>query len=170
MNARGKTVLFILILGALTGCSSFLHTKPDATADNLSLTSANAQLPLDARKARISFAYEPVKSLNVQEDASVYLLVTNLGSVTWPYLGERSGKYQIRIGNRWIDDKGNAKDDGRASLPYDLRPGETAEILIGVTAPEMPGEYTLEFDLVQEQVAWFGESGSATLRASVHIE
>ena len=57
------------------------------------------------------------------ERASVHLLLTDLSSVAWPYSGEQSGKYQIRVGDRWIDRNGNAQDDGRGLLSYDLKPG-----------------------------------------------
>ena len=36
-------------------------------------------------------------------------------------------------------------------------------------APEAPGDYILELDVVQEGVAWFGARGSKTLRASVGV-
>ena len=169
MITNGR-LLSLILLVAFSGCSSVWKAPPDASADNLSLSSANAPLPVEARRARIAFAYEPLKTIRAGERTSVHLLVTNLGSVVWTYSGDRSGKYEIRVGNHWIDRNGNAKDDGRGSLPYDLRPGDTAEILILINAPETTGEYTLEFDMVQEQVGWFGDSASEKLRLNVAIE
>ncbi|MEM6530019.1 MAG: hypothetical protein AAF653_17095, partial [Chloroflexota bacterium] len=40
---------------------------------------------------------------------------------------------------------------------------------IKVTAPATAGRYTLEFDMVQEGVAWFGKQGSATSRHTVTV-
>jgi hypothetical protein len=55
-------------------------------------------------------------------------------------------------------------DDARSILPYDLQPGERAEILLNVRAPDQPGHYVLEVDLAQEKVAWFAQKGSQPLR------
>jgi len=38
-----------------------------------------------------------------------------------------------------------------------------------ITAPKEPGEYVLEVDLVQEQVAWFRDKGSATAKTKVTV-
>jgi len=123
MNLKGKIFCSSLLLVALSGCSSFWKTIRDPTADNLSLTSASAPLPAEARKACIALAYEAPKTMHPGERASVHLLLTDLSSVAWPYSGEQSGKYQIRVGDRWIDRNGNAQDDGRGLLSYDLKPG-----------------------------------------------
>ncbi len=50
------------------------------------------------------------------------------------------------------------QDDARASLLFDLSPGQEMELPITVTAPREPGRYILELDMVQELVAWFGSA------------
>ena len=62
------------------------------------------------------------------------------------------------------------QDDARASLLFDLTPGQEVELPLTVTAPREPGRYTLEIDMVQELVAWFGSAGSKTLRLEVVVE
>jgi hypothetical protein len=61
-------------------------------------------------------------------------------------------------------------DDGRSGLLYDLNPGEEIEIPLTVTAPERPGTYVLEIDMVQEGVSWFALKGSTPLRTIVKVE
>jgi hypothetical protein len=39
-----------------------------------------------------------------------------------------------------------------------------------ITAPEIPGDYVLEIDMVQEGVSWFGLKGSQTWRGNVRVE
>ena len=46
-------------------------------------------------------------------------------------------------------------DGERLDLPRRLAPGETASRFMTVTVPHVPGEYLLQPDLVQEDVAWF---------------
>ena len=61
-------------------------------------------------------------------------------------------------------------DDGRTQLPRDLGPGEEAELKLHVNAPNAPGEYLLELDMLQEGVSWFGLKGSTTTRLPVRVE
>ncbi len=62
------------------------------------------------------------------------------------------------------------QDDARASLLFDLPPGQEMELPLTITAPRVPGRYLIEVDMVQELVAWFGSAGSKTLRLEVTIE
>jgi tRNA (mo5U34)-methyltransferase len=57
-----------------------------------------------------------------------------------------------------------------AYLPADVAPGETASIEIALRAPETPGRYWLEFDMVSEHLAWFEDLGSAVLRHELTVE
>jgi len=60
-------------------------------------------------------------------------------------------------------------DDGRARLPRDLKPGESVDVTLDVTAPAAPGSYLLDVDLVQERICWFAERGSRTGRVPVEV-
>ncbi len=57
-----------------------------------------------------------------------------------------------------------------AFLPHDIAPGETVEIEIGLKAPEAAGDYTLNFDMVSEHLAWFEDLGSEVLNHSLSVE
>ncbi|MCA1607381.1 MAG: SAM-dependent methyltransferase, partial [Acidobacteria bacterium] len=61
-------------------------------------------------------------------------------------------------------------DYGRAHLPRDLEPGETATLEFKVRAPETLGRYIVEFDMVAEHIAWFEDHGSGTLRHELVVE
>ena len=56
-----------------------------------------------------------------------------------------------------------------AFLPNDIAPGENVEIEIGLRAPDSPGNYLLEFDLVSENLAWFEDLGSVVLRHNLSV-
>lgn len=84
---------------------------------------------------------------------------TNVSDHVWP-----AGQL-IRLGNHWYtDDVVIRWNDGRTDLPRDVAPGETVSFEIQVTAPDAPGTYALEFDLVQEAVTWWAEVGSTPHR------
>ena len=90
--------------------------------------------------------------------------VTNRGTGLWPVDEE------IRLGNHWRDgDTITVHDDGRADLPFALRPGETVEITLSIRAPESPGEYVLELDMMQELVAWWTQFASPTTHIPVTV-
>ena len=57
----------------------------------------------------------------------------------------------------------------RISLPYDMDPEQEITLNCPVPIPEKPGAYTLEFDLVQEFVAWFKDRGSTTARVPFFV-
>jgi len=80
-------------------------------------------------------------------------------------------KFYLAAGNRWLKADGSLQTnmDGRYGLVKDLKPGEETEVPLVITAPKDPGEYTLEIDLVQEQVAWFSEKGSPTAKAKITV-
>jgi hypothetical protein len=53
-------------------------------------------------------------------------------------------------------------DGARTPVGRVVDPGESAAFLPIVEAPDRPGDYVLEFDLVDEGECWFAECGSAT--------
>lgn len=81
--------------------------------------------------------------------------------------------YRMYLGNHWLDGASQKiviNDDGRAALPEILSAGSSATISLAITAPQNPGEYILELDLVQENVTWFGAKQSPTTRYKIKVE
>ena len=70
----------------------------------------------------------------------------------------------------FADEEEVAWDYGRAPLTRDLEPGGTADIEFKVRAPQIPGKYIVEFDMVAEHVSWFEDHGSGTLRHELVVE
>ena len=80
---------------------------------------------------------------------------------------------QINLGNHWLDADGQVvvNDDGCTSAFRDASRQEVAfEVELTVTAPDLPGQYLLALDLVQERITWFAAHGSAVARAAVAVE
>ena len=87
-----------------------------------------------------------------------------------PWIQKETGP--IRIGNHWLAGTGDEmliQDDGRASLPDSLGPGETCRLTVRMTVPPEPGEYQLECDVVHEGLSWFGDKGSSTWRGRLKV-
>lgn len=133
-----------------------------------SITPAGAPLAGDDFKASFSWTEPPPSRLKPGEQRSLRILVTNTGRAIWPAFGQKGNQGQILIGNHWLDPSGRivVNDDGRGSIPYDLPPGDSIELLLAVNAPKKAGEYILEIDALQEGIAW---KGSATLRSPITV-
>jgi DNA gyrase inhibitor GyrI len=91
---------------------------------------------------------------------SYSVTVTNNGSVAWPaggsnpvhlgiHFATKGGGYSVNASS-WVTDQ-------RYSLPSDLAPGQSVTLNVAVTAPTTSGSYVLEYEMVQEGVAWFAQ-------------
>ncbi|HEU4593565.1 MAG TPA: hypothetical protein VFS10_00250 [Pyrinomonadaceae bacterium] len=133
---------------------------------------AGAPFPARDYRAEISTAAPPSK-LKAGEKASLQFRIRNLGGSVWPARARDDGRFQVNLANRWLDAaslKMLDDMDGRTAMLRDLAPGEESAMALVVNAPETPGEYVLEIDLVHEGVAWFHEKGSQTLKLRVSVE
>jgi tRNA (mo5U34)-methyltransferase len=104
------------------------------------------------------------------------LRVENVGLARWPRWtaqGEADGGAgAVSLGSHLLraDEEEVDWDYGRARLPRDLEPGESVNLEFKVSAPETPGEYIVEFDMVAEHITWFEDHGSGTLRHKLVVE
>jgi hypothetical protein len=92
--------------------------------------------------------------------------------VTWGSLNDSGGKFQVFLSYRWLstDHYPLSGFDSRNPLPHDLLPGQSIRFRLSVLAPDKPGKYYLELDLVQELVTWFREKGSPTALIEVEVK
>lgn len=101
------------------------------------------------------------------EIASATLAVRNDGPFPWPIDGE----HPVRIGHHWRDEYGRVVvwDGFRTELPNAVQPGESVQLPVWFFAPTRPGSYILEVDVVQEDITWFAQKGSSSLRTAVEV-
>jgi len=127
-------------------------------------------LPTEAMRASVTCSNVPA-SLAAGERVKLDVLVRNVGGAEWPAAGDSDGSGAVRLRDRWLKADGSVLNDEDASarIPFDMEPGDTAGLSLDATAPDEPGEYVLELDVVQEGVAWFGSRGSLTFRAKVSV-
>ncbi len=168
---------------ALAGGAACRRNQP--AANNSNNAAANATRPAQSKeasalpdngfKAQITLPDPPAK-LRAGQQERVQVRVKNASDVFWWARGgetnEQPGnKFYLAAGNRWLKPDGTLVTDmdGRHGLLKDLKPDEETEVPLLVSAPKEPGDYILEVDLVQEQVAWFSDKGSQTARAKVTV-
>ncbi|MGM0365875.1 MAG: LCP family protein [Actinomycetota bacterium] len=98
----------------------------------------------------------------------VTIWVKNTGSILW----ENSPDIEINLGYHWLDRETRQPviwDNGRRMHIEQLEPGEELERDIQVIAPDEPGKYILQYDLVHERVTWFSEAEVMPLEINVDV-
>ena len=168
-----KRALFILVclLFVVAACRSEKRDGPTPAPTVPPKTVATGPLPDGAFKVVLFLSKLPT-TMERGGQRVLQVKVRNEGNAVWPALGQEDGKFWIKAGNRWIDEKNekNVVDDGRALLPFDIAPGQEAEFSLIATAPKKAGEYVLEIGMLQEHVAWFHEKGASTLKVKVTVQ
>jgi hypothetical protein len=183
MRSRYRAHLCAIIIGSIgimgaglfAGCASQKpagnNTTTANTAPSPDLPYATAPLPENGYKAKITLTDPPTK-LRAGQKVTIQVKAQNASDVPWKVRGGgEDNKFYIAAGDRWLKPDGTliTAQDGRYGLPRDLKPGEETEVPLLITAPKDPGDYILDVDLVQEQVAWFHDKGSPTARAKVSV-
>jgi hypothetical protein len=104
----------------------------------------------------------------------VTLAIINRSSRTLKPSSHRLRTEPIKLSYHWLPVGTPAEDrshptweNPRHELPSRVAPGETAYRILSVVAPQTPGEYSLQFDLVEEGVAWFSQFSPAEMHAVV---
>ena len=95
------------------------------------------------------------------------VVLENRGTQSWQTIGP----YPIYLSYHWWTAEGELVElDGlRNSLGRSVKPGDTLARQARFVTPSEPGDYVLEWDLVHEGRAWFGERGGITLRMEVTV-
>ena len=96
--------------------------------------------------------------------------VTNTGDTLW--LVQRSApRGTVRLGIKILDAHGATVEEfhGKPMLPSALAPGEKVNLLLEHPAPRLPGAYTLEIDLLDQEICWFAQAGSVVYAVPVTV-
>ena len=135
-------------------------------------TAAATPLPDNAFKSDLSVE-QPQRPLKTNARCVLNVLVKNISPCLWPSQSATAdGNYRIHLSYHVLNEQGTAItfDGTKIILPFDLGAGQQIELQAGITLPDQPGRYFIEFDMVQEKVAWFAAKGSQTKRISLVVE
>lgn len=125
-----------------------------------------------AGEDKIEASYDDQGSTpSVMEASQIYkvrLIIKNLGSEIWV----TDGKTPIRLGYHWMNNKENRLnifDGKRTNLKNYVLPGESIELDATIESPEQPGVYTLQYDLLKENIFWFSNMNIPMLERRVIV-
>ena len=163
---------------ALVGLAPSCRGQKSAEAPGRATSSPRPVRPLPGEAYRVEWVGNTVPAtMKPGASATVTVTIKNVSGTSWP--GPNSSGSEpaiagaVRLGHRWWSESSPipiSESASRADLERGLGPGESATLQVVVTAPTSPGEYELEFDLVQELVTWFGAKGAATSLVRVRVE
>lgn len=95
--------------------------------------------------------------------------VKNTGYLLWEHY-KKVGR--IDLGCHWINrDTGERVlwDGPRGLLPVDVNHNEQVTVEMKIKAPDKPGRYILQYDMVHEGKAWFSEQGVIPLEININV-
>ncbi len=123
-------------------------------------------LPETAYRAHIRVSGPGLADVQVGSGHDLDIVVRNTSDTPWP-AAPRSG---LGVAARWLGPDGRPEPVASvSSLTPSVDPGEEVPVHITVPAPAVPGAWTLELDVVDEGVAWFGERGSTPRHLAVDV-
>lgn len=121
------------------------------------------RLPASAYRAKVT----PLEQLNFAPGKEICLRVSaqNLSSENW-LPSDISGLY---ISARWLDAAGKVVDSLGPRMPLlkTVAAGGVVEVDLPIRFPLKGKNWSLELDMVDEGIAWFGEHGSLTTKLPV---
>ena len=172
-------ILIVALLAAVLMYAAGCRPQAGSPGANQAAPVVNKEahaLPANGFKAQITLVDPPAR-LRVGQKETIRARIKNGSDVQWYSHGGEintnpDNRFYLALGNRWLKSDGKTlvtNMDGRHGLQRDLKPGEEEEVSLQITAPKEPGDYFLEVDGVQEQVAWFSDKGSPAARTKITV-
>lgn len=103
------------------------------------------------------------------QEFSTEVTVRNTGFLLWNH---ESDPYRMDLGTHWVNrDTGEMIiwDGDRGLLLEDVSHNEEIVIDIKIKAPDKPGMYILQYDMVHERVTWFSDKGVILLEVNIDV-
>jgi hypothetical protein len=141
------------VLGAAAPCGA--ETAEITNVTRAEIDSVWPETELRRHAGRVELL-DGVDGLVAGEQRTFDVRVHNSSDATWPWGWDCVP--EIRLGSRWYDESGLELRESqlRTAFPAPLAPGTSDVVPVHVLAPERPGRYRVEIDLIHEHVRWFG--------------
>jgi LCP family protein required for cell wall assembly len=107
--------------------------------------------------------------LDPGQEFEAEVTVKNSGFLLWEHSKSRG---RMDLGTHWVNrDTGETVvwDGDRGLLAADVLHDGESVVNIKIKAPDKPGKYTLQYDMVHEGVTWFSEKGVIPLEIDINV-
>ena len=133
------------------------------------LLSAGCGKPSIADREFASHIHSGRKSLSVRAGRRIPLSLTVTNRGTQPWIKHESHPFSLSY--HLLDRNGEMLqvENRRYPLPERVEPGQAVSLDITLQAPLDHGRYRLEFDVVEEGIAWFRDRGSTSLQIGLDV-
>ena len=113
---------------------------------------------------------ESPKSCLPGAELSYRIWVENIGIAKWLATGDET-RGVVFLGVHILDQDEEilAWDYAREPIQEEIKPGDRVCLEITFQAPDTPGSYFIEFDMVSEHITWFEDLGSSTLVLELEV-
>ena len=121
-------------------------------------------------KAALTLEEAP-KTCRPKAEISYRIWSENIGIAKWLAPGENRTHGAVFLSVHILDQAEEilAWDYAREPIKEELEPGDRVCLEIWLQAPDTPGSYLIEFDMVSEHVTWFEDLGSSTLSLELEV-
>ena len=115
------------------------------------------------------------REVKAGSNPTVQVTFKNVGNAVWrdpASTGNQPAEAgAVRLTYRWLPaaQRPWAYTGHHVDLPSPLAPGQSATLSVSVAVPSAPGAYRLQFDLIQELVAWFEGMDAPRLVVPVRV-
>lgn len=125
------------------------------------------QISIKRIKSEITVLQNP-ETVSAGQTFSLDIKISNKGDMAWFYFND---KYLIAASYHWLNSDGKMIqfEGNRTILPSIFLPGEERDVTMPVIAPDKPGNYLLELDIVWNAVDWFGGVGNPTPTVPIQV-
>jgi hypothetical protein len=135
------------------------YTVQENTSLSGEFVSHTIPIPFPKAFAQDIKFFEAPQTVQPNTTIKMAVIVKNTSNFIWSNEGEQSTNFSYR----WINSQGDLAvfegDGDRTGLPWTLAPGESVALNAAIRTPTTPGKYKLILTMVQENVAWFSETG-----------
>ncbi len=102
------------------------------------------------------------------ESVTVNIRITNMSRFfTWPAFGNNA----VSISYNIFDSSGEriVFDGSRTAIKNAVTPGNAITVPLNIKMPGSEGKYTIEYDIIQEGIAWFSSRGNPTFKKNIIV-
>ncbi|HEV3410387.1 MAG TPA: hypothetical protein VG095_08835, partial [Chthoniobacterales bacterium] len=104
------------------------------------------------------------------EVRSVEVTVRNSGIAAWSAVADENWRGEVRLHARWrAADGALAAEAPPVGLTYEMEPGDSEKLRLDLGAPDTPGDYIVEFAIVQEGADCADAAERTSLRRKVKV-